>query len=654
MLLPISAFGQALEPLEDFHTSFGRYQLNQYLKKPSTNGVSGISFLPFTTEPTSLLGCDEKLSVKKTHYEILLIADGSTAAGIKGINRQENTALTVKEYFQERSASALNGDAVLSDVKDAYKKYMEQFPGYDSNGNPFVPEVNLQSDLGRSLITESLLHASAASPLSEKEIAASWAQTIGHITNDKKERLALLATIGDKLYANYNDSRNPKANNAQTNPDNKPIPTGDLTLQQIFGAALEGNVYSGGVCNDISETLAYVGEALFPGDDVLTITGGSHFGVIVTDGNETTLIDGSTTRQFKDGFKLHENSSSANMRISKVIDGQLKEIAVVETELGQLVEETFQSDKPLLKTSNDISKVITQIKKIIELNENKRRELSLTTGAAKLSDSEVVMVVAKYETFSRNGKFTIGTGSSSQRFDASGKTYFNIHFKTEYDRTLFSYKSESVNLNFVSGIQASGSFTPSQKNYSGISGSLDLSNRMNVDYKSKKNNGIRAHTDVGVYHSFGPTSWGETTGAVSTKVKLEQVLKNTTFHLNQVYANALITKPVNENITAGVNLNYQGSNIGQSVRILGNVEVTAPNGVEILIFGGVEKNDIRGFQTKNGLLAGPNGGTMGVNLHKNNIKVNTTIRGIGTTTPTVNAGVNILFKTKAKKKPKSL
>ena len=163
------------------------------------------------------------------------------------------------------------------------------------------------------------------------------------------------------MYRNYNSARNPGYNNSTHNPNQVPLPAGDLSLNEMLSAASSFNEFGGGVCNDISEVVAMVGQELFPDHDVLAVNSGSHFGVVVTDGKEHRIIDGGTQLAMTNQLMLTPEMSPSNLRISKVVDGRMKEIAVVDTQMGQVVEAAFQTGKNLLKTDADISSLMAPL-----------------------------------------------------------------------------------------------------------------------------------------------------------------------------------------------------------------------------------------------------------------------------------------------------
>lgn len=184
--------------------------------------------------------------------------------------------------------------------------------------------------------------------------------TAGDIYTDEEDRYKLLSQLSIRLNANYNDARNPGSNNSSFNPKGLAIPEGDISTQELFKAAVERNSFNGGVCNDISEVVAQVGEHLFPDKDVLVLNGGSHFGVLVSDGKTNRIINVFETTISTGGLDLDKGQAATNLRINKVIDGKLTQIAVVDTQVGQLVEGAFDKNRKLLKTDVDISKVLVE------------------------------------------------------------------------------------------------------------------------------------------------------------------------------------------------------------------------------------------------------------------------------------------------------
>ncbi len=88
-------------------------------------------------------------------------------------------------------------------------------------------------------------------------------------------------------------------------------------------------------------------------------------------------------------------------------------------------------------------------------------------------------------------------------------------------------------------------------------------------------------------------------------------------------------KKVSENKTGFVQAHYQGSNIGQSVSVLGGLNINAPNGAQILVFTGYTKSDIGGFKTQHSLLSQQTGPQFGAKYTtKSGVEFGANFRGV--------------------------
>src|SRR5690606_1463072 len=147
---------------------------------------------------------------------------------------------------------------------------------------------------------------------------------------------------------------------------------------------------------------------------------------------------------------------------------------------------------------------------------------------------------------------------------------------------MFRYVNPRTEVNFATGVRTSAMYTINQpRNDIGGVGRLDLSealdvyNRLDVNYGRHNPDGVQVRSSLEVEHTVGPTNWGNTTGALSYMEPSDTgtILKNITFHLNQVNANVSAEKKVNDSVTGFTSANYQGSNVGQSVSVLGGLNI---------------------------------------------------------------------------------
>lgn len=602
-----------LTQIQEVNQQVGQNEVDKYLKKPGKEGLPGPfieSLLPSSTAPAGEV-CDEKVEPKKTHYEVILVAEQGTDKGsFEILPKQKAYFQTLRlqslvNYIPEAPESkGLTSEAVLSRSKELW------------NGGWFDPpskDFDPQHPIGRELFIESLVQAAAKSPLNEKDLSRQMANIISSTYKTKEDKFNALSAYSLRLYRNYNNARNPGYNNELTNPAGKAIPEGDMTHNQLVKAAADFEVYQGGVCNDISEMVAMTGAHLFPDLDVLTVNAGSHFGVVLTDGKEHRIIDGAKQMVQKQTLKLVPELSPTNLRISQVHNGALRQIAVVDTQLGQLTEAAFKTGKKLLKTDTDISSVVARFKK---------DEMNYAIAEGQLNDSQVVLVVAKYETSSDKFKAYAGVGASAQKFHSGQETKYQIHLRAGAERELFRYVNQNAELNVTSGVHGNFMFVLNPYDFkdegykADISGGIDWVNKVSVNFGKNNPDGVQIKGSVQTEHSFGAKNWGNTTGALShmSPGDAGTMLKNVTFHLNQINAEVEVEKKIAKSVSGVVSSEYQGSNIGSRANILAGLKIKAPEGAQILVFTGYSNSQLKGYKTKHSLLAGPTGPEAGVKI----------------------------------------
>jgi hypothetical protein len=612
LLTPFTLWSQTfVQDISALNTKVGQDQLDAYLKAPTKAGVPGPFFNSLVPHPTlnAETLCTEEDEKKKSQYEVVLIAEGNAQftsteilPGQKAQLHTNDLKWLMNAIPENESSKGLALDPVTQRATDIWNSGWITTPStaYDP-----------KSPLGQELFVESLVRAAAKSDKNENDLARELASVIGQTYKTDQEKYSVLAAFSLRLYRNYNTARNPGYDNPKNNPFDAELPAGDINLNGMLKAAADFNVFQGGVCNDITESVIQVGEHLFPGKDVLAVNSGTHFGVLIADGKTTHIIDGGDEMVLTNNLKLDPKMSPTNLRISKMENGALREIAVVDTEMGQLVEGAFQTGKHLLKTDADISSIYAHLKK---------NNFGVTVGTGKLSDSNVVIVVAKYETVSDKWKTNIGIGGTAQTFNGDEmKTKYQVHFRAGVERSLFRYINDNTALNFSTGARANFMYLLNPQNEGGgaqkvdMSAGLDWYNRFDLAYGNSNPNGVKLKTYVEVEHTVGPSNWGNTTGAMSYMQPKDTgtMFKNMTFHLNQVNADVMAEKKVGTNTTGFVQTHYQGSNIGQSVSVLGGLNINAPNGAQILVFTGYTKADIGGFKTQNSLLSQQTGPQIG-------------------------------------------
>lgn len=612
-------------------------EIDKYVASPSSEGVSGefiANMLP-ATDPDADIECAEPVEPKETRYEVILIANGNGAQGKEELLPRQ-LAVYSDDVYKERSPMFLTRDP--SEISSESVTNMAQSYWTLINGGSFDPK----SSDGQEFFIESLVQKAAASSLSEKELAPLMASIISATYTTEDEKFNALSALSSRFYRNYNDARNPGSNNSKYNPDGVALPEGAIAFKDMLKAASEFNEFGGGVCNDVTETIAKVGEHLFPDKDVLAVNAGSHFGLAVVDGKSTRIIDGSNNIRYENELKLNTSMSPSNLRISKVKDGVLREIAVTDTKMGQLTEAAFDTGKNLLKTDLDISSLVAHLKK---------NNFGVSVASSQFDNSNVLVVVAKYQKSSDKWSKYLGVGVSGQDYkDDDLKTKYQVHFRAGVERKMFQYVNEKTRIDFSTGLRMQGMYTLNTEkpedggiNAVDLSLGLDMTNRIRMQNISSDKS-LRVNSYVEVENTVGGKNWGELTGIMSRKEgsKFMPLLKNMNLHLNQINADVNVEKDLNKKMSLMGNAHYQGSNIGQKVSVLAGVNIKAPEGAEILVFTGYTNADIKGFQTKHSLLASPTGIDLGVKYkNKKNMEFSGGVRGLAGETPSINGTIKI-------------
>lgn len=542
----------------------------------------------------------------------------------------------------------LDAKEIQEQAKMAYEFMQEASKFYymkKDYGDAFDGAYDPNSIVGRQYLIEGIVHAAAASNLSEKKLAEKVAGIIKDTYKTEEQQYQALSDLSNRFYRDYNKIRNPGRNNAENNPDGKEIPKGDLSLNDMFKASANYDTFSGGVCNDISEQIALIAEQVFKTDDknnkksVFTVNSGSHFGVVVAGKNGNRVIDGPYMYQMENDLYLQPNSGVPNLHISKVIDGKLKEVAVVDTQIGQFSEAVFDTGKTLLMASNYANTLVGHLNGYAKTNDGTTHKGSLSVGVGGLNRGSIVMVVAKYETKSKVGSSHLGVGIGALRLpDPEMAPRYQIQVRTGSRINLFHFINNKAEVRVETGIQGEAMFAL-DNDLATLATSLDFGwalewvNRAIVNYGHHDPKGIQISASAEVRSGIAPKNWGDATGTMSTLTG-DNVLKtigSLNFYVNQVNGNVTVAKEITDAISAQASVNYQGSNIGQSISAMTGVTVKAPEGAQIMVFVGYANNQIPGYQSDNSLLVGPNGGIVGSGLKiKRGPAVKGQVRGLGT------------------------
>lgn len=616
LFLQANVSAQTLNDISKISYVLSENEVDSFVQNPEAEGLPGVhlqslipkeSLDPSQTCPEE----EEKQKPKDVRYEVIMVVEGSSEkAESKNLTSQLKYLSDdqLKQNFNDRSP-ALNSEEILQTADDVWRKYQKG-------------SIDPHSGFGRELMIESIVRASQNTNLSEQDLAKGIASIIRDNTSSEDERYDFLSALSSRLYRNYNVARNPGFNNSENNPENKPLPEGDMSLMDILKGAANFNSFDGGVCNDISEAVAIIGTELFPEKDVLLINSGTHFGVMIADGKESRIIDSSKQYRQKNELSLFPAVGATNLRISKVVDGKTKEIAVVDTQMGQLMESVFQTGKPLLKTSADIQSMVTQFTRTQNFENNQSATSTLGVGHGQLATSDVYVVVAKYEHTSENWQSYVGVGGSAQEFRSHPDTKYQVHLRMGAKRNLLHYVNSSTQLNISSGLQAEGMYSLSQER-TGIvsaydaSAQLDWVNSMNI--KHEAGDGVILKSNLEVRHTLGPKDAGALTGGLSSLESRDVLgtMKNMSFHLNQVNLNLDAEKELSSRASLKTGVNYQGSNIGQNVGVLAGLNIKIPEGAQLLVFAGYDQK-LSGYKTKHNLLSNSEGARAGIMYESKN------------------------------------
>ena len=654
--------------LQEINRQIGIQEIESAISNPDSEGLPGAFLGSLLIEPTvinSPCPTAEKKTPpdkptkaddeKKSHIEVVVVSEVSTAP--------QNTVQTLPPQYQIISAgylvpafkqaaqyqptstTSLNFDEITNYAVHAQN--LNQYQSFYFNDGTQVADAVLK----KNYVVEALVQTiPQLKGLSDDQVSQQIASFISKAATTDEAKFNLLAQISDRLYDNYNNARNPGGDSIALNPKHVPLPPGNMSQSDLFTAAANQNILAGGVCNDIAQSIAGIGAHLFPNKDVLTITSGTHFGVIVSDGKQTRVIDGGDQFIATQQSLLTPGEGVTTARISKVINGQLKEIAVIDTQLGQVMNTAFGSDRPLLKTGASVNDLFATSKLVFDKDDQKKKELSITGGSAVISDSAVTVIVAKFETFSAKNHSYVGAGLDSQNFGTHQQV--SAHLRAGYDYTLFRYVSPRVQMDFKTGIQMDA-MTPLPLNTNGIAGALETVNKFHIESRNSKPAAVQFSGTAQVRNSLGPRSWGATTGETSS-LSFDGTIKalgNMNFHLNEIVVNGTAIKPLNA--TAGLrgDVFYQGSNIGQSASIIAGIQNRYPSGTQFYIWTGIETSGMGGYQTQHSLLVGPSGGKIGIQYQgKNGSSIGAAVQGIGSDDGVqINATAKFTIKKKAKK-----
>ncbi len=609
--------------------------------KESAAGINGIFFSPLMLNKEDI--CEEE--TKNPEYEVIAVVE------VKG-NTQTSSSIQVDKGYRSFGIENLEGeiktaigdevvlekDSILAAASRAVNAYA---------GRSIV--LNPKNLAGRQGIIEAMIFAGSKSDINEKDLAKKLASMANEIFKTEEERMDFLTSLSSRLYDNYNTKRNPGKNS-----NNDRLPRGDISLNEILKGAAAFDKDLGGVCNDISESVAMIAENMFPDKDVLVVNGGAHFGVLIYDGKKKIIVERSRQVYMNDTLYVVDRTSFTNLRISKVVDGKLTDIAVVGTQMGQFSDSVFATKIPPLKTARDPQEVITSVTTLIKEGEKNSQKIIISGGMAQLSESKSYMIVAKYQHSSPGTKSYAGTGFSVNQFPEKQKfssdlkesalTSYQLHLRSGFDQTIIQYVSDNASARFSTGIDAQTMIDFSMNNLIGYSAQVDWVTGLDLSYGQSDPHNVQVIGRAEARMTYSPKNWGDATGRMSNinPVGVLETIADTHFFLNQINADIIVDKRIADSIRAQGVGSYQGSSVGQAIRIAGVLTVELPAGAEILIFSGISTSKLPGYLTKNSMLVGQEGFEVGATLRSaEGVEFGGAVRGISSKNPSGEAYLKV-------------
>jgi hypothetical protein len=128
-------------------------------------------------------------------------------------------------------------------------------------------------------------------------------------------------------------------------------------------------------------------------------------------------------------------------------------------------------------------------------------------------------------------------------------------------------------------------------------GNLGLSQQVGVNY-SNKATGTEADFKMQLTEEFGPDDWNRVHGL---QVKTLESLSNMKFFLNRVEVNTQLNQKLSPETTLMGNLQYLGTNVGQSLLARMGVQFDIPKDMQIFVLTSYGK-EFKGYKTNQNYL----------------------------------------------------
>ena len=358
---------------------------------------------------------------------------------------------------------------------------------------------------------------------------------------------------------------------------------------------------------------------------------------------------------------LGGNDYGMNLRLNRVYEGKHQSIALIKNEYGQWMEKTMSAEgRPGSSVVQELDGSILQslgaafeTKKINEQTE-KKTTYGVNQGSLS-SQAQVVAVYALIDKTTPRSKMGIGLAYSHTSFSPREKTFtenydmsFNNSTMTLQEHMVGnnsaqrfhanpyfglgnSYQVQNGNhqfkIHYLNGVYANmmaghgsseysnqimtswtdkttGKITEqtnrTEKFQSGgiiFDGNLGLSQQVGVNY-SNKATGTEADFKMQLTEEFGPDDWNRVHGL---QVKTLESLSNMKFFLNRVEVNTQLNQKLSPETTLMGNLQYLGTNVGQSLLARMGVQFDIPKDMQIFVLTSYGK-EFKGYKTNQNYL----------------------------------------------------
>ena len=356
--------------------------------------------------------------------------------------------------------------------------------------------------------------------------------------DDENAKLRFLSDLSHDLYRNYNFNRLPGGNAS----GDKAV-TGALSLNQMMNARVKVDNVKGGVCTDISAGMARLAEKMFKDKEIFVVNQGIHFGLMVTDGKTHKFVDGSAFFEQKNNLLLlKDQPQSLNLRMNRLKNGKLEQVAVLDSQLGEILSKTIDPSRMTLSAGLTPSTVSGMIESIKKEKKNSTVTKSYSVIAGDLDQAQFIAVVAKREKNFANGSRAI-LGMSLTNQNNPGGDYLKQsqqlahHFS--YEKPIIRYKSDDLDVHLSGQLGTQLGFTGSKysdsysANLFAISANAEAISKAGVNYHPKGSK-LSSSLNISTQHVVGNKDWEDSVGKSSqfSASNLMSVMKNTSFNLN--------------------------------------------------------------------------------------------------------------------------